>query len=163
MENRLHGNRILVKNMIFFWFCVYSRMCVQPCIFKDDDLLVGSDVNTVEKSTTEDLCLSGKWQSQDPRRAVGLRAGESWVWIPVFPLRSYVPWGLTLLTSTLPFDDKNTTLAPSELLWEGGGCYAQGAERWAWNQSPQAVCSAPWFISPEWAGCFISCLQSPHR
>ena len=68
-----------LKATFFFWFCVYSRMCAQPCIFKDDDLLVGSDVNTVEKSTTEDSCLSGKWQSQDPRRAVGLRAGKSWV------------------------------------------------------------------------------------
>ena len=54
-------------------------MCVQGCIFKHDDLLEGPDVNNVDKSTAEDSCPSGKWQSEDPRRAVGLRAGESWV------------------------------------------------------------------------------------
>lgn len=77
-----YGNRILVKNMQIFFFlvlCVFKNVS-QPCIFKDDDLLVGSDVNTVEKSTTEDLCLSGKWQSQDPRKSSGLESWrESWV------------------------------------------------------------------------------------
>lgn len=49
-----------------------------------------------------------------------------------------MPWGLTLLTSTLPFDDdKNTTLAPSRRCCEKVGAAMLRGQRWAWNQSPR--------------------------
>lgn len=101
---------------------------------------------------------SGKWQSQDPEeqwqgwRGLGLNPGFSHLGamcLEVFNIQTHL------------FDDA-ITLAPSELLWEcTEAAMLRGQRGGPGIRVPKAVCSAPWFISPDWARSLYLLSVSP--